>query len=141
MDMQNASPDYLAKKIRELRQAEGFSQERVGEILGVAKNTVSRWETGTYRPSVDDLQAIATLFKVHPGVFFPPFIAMPVSDEDVQAWYMKCFYALQQIQSVRCFNDDLSLSYPHTDALLKAKEGLRAAIAILEEELHKRKLA
>lgn len=138
MSMKNANPDYLAKKIRELRQTEGYSQERVGELLGVAKNTVSRWETGTYRPSVDDLQAIATLFKVHPGVFFEPPIKMPVSDGEIVQWLSLSENALKLVQRIRCFNDDLSLAYPHSDSLIRAKDALKEAIAIFEKESIKR---
>jgi transcriptional regulator with XRE-family HTH domain len=34
-------------------------------------NTVSRWETGTYKPSPEDLDKLARLFKVSITVFFP----------------------------------------------------------------------
>ena len=64
----------LGKKIRELRlkYPKGeMSQDAVAEKLGVAPNTVSRWETGTYKPTAEDLDKLARLFEVSITVFFP----------------------------------------------------------------------
>lgn len=48
-----------------------MSQEGLAEKLGTAANTVSRWETGTYKPTADDLDKLARFFKVSITVFFP----------------------------------------------------------------------
>lgn len=37
----------------------------------MAANTVSRWETGTYRPSLEDLDALSRFFGVSILEFFP----------------------------------------------------------------------
>lgn len=42
-----------------------------GEHLKVASNTVSRWETGTYKPTAEDLDKLARFFGVSITVFFP----------------------------------------------------------------------
>lgn len=65
---------FIGEKIRELRlrpESGALSQEALGEKLGVASNTVSRWETGTYKPTPKDLESLARLFKVSITVFFP----------------------------------------------------------------------
>jgi transcriptional regulator with XRE-family HTH domain len=34
-------------------------------------NTVSRWETATYKPSISDLERLAKFFAVPVAIFFP----------------------------------------------------------------------
>lgn len=67
--------EYVAKQIRECRAAyaggKGISQEALAEKLGVAANTISRWETGTYQPDLDDLEELARLLGVSILDFFP----------------------------------------------------------------------
>src|SRR5438874_2061881 len=67
--------EHVGAKIRELRNGygggKGLSQEELAEQLGVVPNTVSRWETATYRPSLADLQALAKFFGVSILEFFP----------------------------------------------------------------------
>ena len=68
--------DYVAKQIKDLRtnynSAEGLSQEALAKQLKVAPNTVSRWETGIYRPSLQDLERLARFFGVSMMSFLPP---------------------------------------------------------------------
>jgi transcriptional regulator with XRE-family HTH domain len=66
--------EHISQKIRELRRTypKGeLSQEDVAKRLGIAANTVSRWETGTYKPTPEDLDALSRLFDVPITVFFP----------------------------------------------------------------------
>lgn len=62
--------EYVGGRIRELRA--GMSQEALAAKVEVATNTVSRWETGIYRPSIEDLDRLARFFKVSILTFFPP---------------------------------------------------------------------
>lgn len=61
--------EYISKKIRDLRG--DISQEVLSQRLKVAPNKLSRWETGTYKPTAEDLDLIAREFKVPISVFFP----------------------------------------------------------------------
>lgn len=66
--------EYIAARIRDLRTGygeEGISQEALATKLGVATNTVSRWETATYRPSLEDLDKLARFFGKSILEFFP----------------------------------------------------------------------
>lgn len=45
-----------------LRKKLGLSQERLAELLGVSRNTVSRWEQGSYKPSAENITALNKLF-------------------------------------------------------------------------------
>ena len=54
--------EQIGQKIRELRQSfpgGSLSQEGLATKLGKPANTVSRWETGTYKPTPEDLDNIA----------------------------------------------------------------------------------
>lgn len=50
--------------LRELRKEQNISQAQLGEMLGVTNKTVSRWETGTYLPPVEMLQALSACYSV-----------------------------------------------------------------------------
>jgi transcriptional regulator with XRE-family HTH domain len=81
--------DHVAAKIKELRvsynSGEGLSQEALATSLKVAPNTISRWETGTYRPSLKDLERISRFFGVSMMSFFPPEMVDEDEDENLKA--------------------------------------------------------
>lgn len=57
----------LAEQIQILRKEKGLSQEELGEKLGVARQSVSKWESGTTIPELDKLIAMSKLFGVSVG--------------------------------------------------------------------------
>ncbi len=64
----------IGDKIRELRtsrKGKGISQEELARAIKTTPNTVSRWETATYKPSVSDLEKLARFFGVSLTFFFP----------------------------------------------------------------------
>ena len=66
--------EYIATKIKELREnygGKGISQDFLAQKLTVTPNTISRWETGKYKPRVTDLQKLADFFSVPFSTFFP----------------------------------------------------------------------
>src|SRR5215204_7498832 len=81
--------DHVAAKIRDLRvnynSGEGLSQDSLATHLKVAPNTISRWETGTYRPSVKDLERISRFFGVSMISFFPSEMGGEDEDENLKA--------------------------------------------------------
>jgi|ERR1700752_150553 len=81
--------DNIAAKIRDLRvnynSGEGLSQESLAMHLKVAPNTISRWETGTYRPSIKDLERISRFFGVDINSFFPSEMVGEDEDENLKA--------------------------------------------------------
>ena len=54
----------IGKFLRELRNEKGITQEKLGEILGVAGRTVSRWETGNNLPDISLLIMLAVFYDV-----------------------------------------------------------------------------
>ena len=55
----------VADAIKALREARGLTQEQLGELLGVTRQAVSKWESGQTTP---DAATIAALCEKHmPG--------------------------------------------------------------------------
>ena len=81
--------DNVAARIKDLRvnynSGEGLSQEALAARLKVAPNTISRWETGTYRPSLKDLERISRFFGVSMMSFFPQEMVGEEEDENLKA--------------------------------------------------------
>ena len=50
--------------LKELRNEKNLTQEQWGEILGVSRRTVSRWETGSNMPDLDILIEMADYYDV-----------------------------------------------------------------------------
>lgn len=61
----------IGETIRDLRTGRGLSQDALAKKIGEPANTVSRWETGTYKPSAEQLEALARFFEVSIITFFP----------------------------------------------------------------------
>ena len=49
--------------LKELRKEKGLTQEQLAEQMGVARRTVSRWETGMNMPDLDLLIELSDLYE------------------------------------------------------------------------------
>ncbi len=54
----------LSKKILELRKQHGMSQEDLAERLGISRQAISRWESGTVLPDSANVLQLSKLFGV-----------------------------------------------------------------------------
>lgn len=52
------------EKIQNLRQQKGWSQERLGQELNLSRQSISKWESGTANPTVENLKELAKIFDV-----------------------------------------------------------------------------
>ena len=81
--------DHVAARIKELRvsynNGEGLSQETLAIHLKVAPNTISRWETGMYRPGLKDIERISRFFGVPIMSLFPKEMHDEEGDENLKA--------------------------------------------------------
>ena len=50
--------------LQELRRQSNVTQEQLAERMGVARRTVSRWETGRNMPDLDILVELADFYEV-----------------------------------------------------------------------------
>ena len=54
----------ISMRIRELRKQAKLSQEMMAEKIGVSRQAITKWETGLGVPGIENLVAIADLFKL-----------------------------------------------------------------------------
>lgn len=54
----------IGERIMNLRQKKGVSQEAFGEMLGVSRQAVSKWETGQAMPDLEKVMAMSEIFGV-----------------------------------------------------------------------------
>lgn len=97
--MSNATVrNFVAKQIKEFRTAygeTGISQEALATKVGVATNTISRWETGTYEPTLNDLEKLARFFGKSIVQFFPQVESTDERSQKVEA-LLRAAQSLQQ---------------------------------------------
>ncbi len=63
--------EFIGERIRALRDERRLSQDALAKEIGVSTNTISRWETATYKPSIEDLQKVADFFNVRLSSLLP----------------------------------------------------------------------
>lgn len=54
----------IGKKIMELRKKRGLSQEELSEMIGVARQTISKWELGETSPDIKQSKELSKIFNV-----------------------------------------------------------------------------
>ena len=54
----------LGKKIAELRKNNNLSQEELAEKVGVARQTISKWEIGDTTPDINQVKIISKIFNI-----------------------------------------------------------------------------
>ena len=54
----------FADRLWKIRDEAGISQERLAEELGISRQAVAKWETGTAMPDIDNLVGISNFFQV-----------------------------------------------------------------------------
>ena len=54
----------ISNQIYKLRKKQGWSQELLAEKLNISRQTLSKWELGDSKPSIDNLIRIRNVFDV-----------------------------------------------------------------------------
>ena len=54
----------IARNILNLRKAANLTQEQIAERIGVARQTIAKWENGDSVPDIDSCSRIAYIFNV-----------------------------------------------------------------------------
>ena len=54
----------IGRLLQTLRKEKGMTQEQLAEQMGVARRTVSRWETGSNMPDLDILMELSDFYSV-----------------------------------------------------------------------------
>ena len=59
----------FSRKLKKIRQERELSQNDLGIMLGVARSTISSWETGNKIPSIERIREIADILQIDPNEF------------------------------------------------------------------------
>ncbi len=59
----------IGDKIYELRKERGLSQEELADVLGVSRQSISKWELNVSQPSTDNIKTLCGVFKVNIDYF------------------------------------------------------------------------
>nr|DAJ42341.1 MAG TPA: repressor protein [Caudoviricetes sp.] len=57
-------PPGFPAQLRKLRERYGMSPEALGELCGLSRNTIRRYESGERRPSAETVAKIADFFDI-----------------------------------------------------------------------------
>lgn len=60
---------HFAKRLKEFREARGYTQTDVADALGVQKSTISKWELGQREASLATIKQLCRIYGVEPGYF------------------------------------------------------------------------
>ncbi len=55
----------IGDKILELRKKKGITQEQLGDLLGVARQTISKWELNETSPNLEQTKNLAKILEVN----------------------------------------------------------------------------
>jgi transcriptional regulator with XRE-family HTH domain len=129
----------IGRKIRELRQQAGISQETLARALSMTPQAISRWENGTTAPDISLLPAIASYFGVSIDALFS-YDAATV-EQDIENFLDQYYALLQESEAAaqRLLQDTLR-RYPGQEALrllqcfhLKGQDDIPSKIALCKE--------
>ena len=59
MNRSTTPREEVVRQLKEVRKAEGMTQEHLAELVGTKKSNISRLESGRYNPSLDFLVKVA----------------------------------------------------------------------------------
>ena len=74
--------ELLGERIREIRKARGFTQEKFAELVDIEQKHVSRIELGKNYPTIDRLEKMAAALHV-PMISFFDYLHLGNNDERV----------------------------------------------------------
>ena len=58
--------NLFGKNLRKIRRARGMTQEQLGQIIGVQKSAVSKYEKGRVKPDISRLLELCRILDVTP---------------------------------------------------------------------------
>lgn len=82
----------LGEKIYRLRSGKGLSQEAFGDLLGVSRQSVSKWETDQSQPELEKIVAISDIFGISTDYLLKDKVERPEitgAEENTQTKYVR----------------------------------------------------
>lgn len=68
---------YIGSRLRYLRKQDNITQQQLADSIGVAKSTISMYESGQREPDFETLEALADYFNIEMSTFFPGSSPIP----------------------------------------------------------------
>ena len=96
--------------IRYLRKRAGLSQEELGQVLGVKRVTVQKYENNSISLKTENMRALSTLFGVSPWAFVFPETVSPDFLLDHKKDNLMLFYSLNDAGRAKAVDYVLDLS-------------------------------
>jgi transcriptional regulator with XRE-family HTH domain len=76
----------FGRKVRELREKQGYSQERLAELAELHRTYVGDVERGERNISLDNIWQLAKALGINPAVFFQETDASQSNSENFQGY-------------------------------------------------------
>lgn len=93
----NPTDIFVGSRVRMRRKMLGFSQEKLGEMLGITFQQIQKYEKGTNRVGASRLQAMAQALDVPVAYFFPDQpSAQPGGMQEESATFMMDFVSTSE---------------------------------------------
>lgn len=120
------------EKLKQLRKEKGLTQEEIANIIGVSKNTVSRYELGSREPDFETLNKLAEIFSCTTDYLLG---RTSVADMGYKQSPRGDFFSTDAQQNTPPIEEEDEVSY-YYDKLLKADKATQDIIkALLDKEV------
>lgn len=96
----------IGKKIQTLRARNGLSQEGLAELLGVSRQSVSKWELDQTQPDVEKVVQLSRLFRVRTDSLLLPEVSVP-DKPDSQKLRFGMYLIVKDFAKSICFYEKL----------------------------------
>lgn len=100
----------VGERIREFRLAKGITQKELGDILGITKGAVQKYENGQIRNfKADTIKKLTEYFKVPPAHFIYDLNEIPDYGKDAIEVFLELYFgerASRFMKNVNSMNDD-----------------------------------
>lgn len=95
----------LGQEIKRLRLERGYTQQQLGELLGVQKSAVQKYEKGTVKNlKQDTLAKLCRIFDVSPAVFMDAMYDTDKLSREVKLLEeVSMLYGNQAVELLECF--------------------------------------
>ena len=118
----------ISMRIRELRKQAKLSQEMMAEKIGVSRQAITKWETGLGVPDIENLVAIADLFKL----FLDELMGRDIEHETLAKDYLYESVTEYDIDGKK----DFDISFMGANKLkLYAYEGEKVKVILLSDTI------
>lgn len=95
----------LGQEIKRLRLERGYTQQQLGELLGVQKSAVQKYEKGTVKNlKQETLSKLCKIFDVSPAVFMDAIYDTDKLSREVQVLEeLSMLFGNQTVELLECF--------------------------------------